>query len=141
MDASILKTVGQIAGIGGLSLGVLLIVFREIIRKNIFPTLSQADAYRLLRLITIAVWTVAILGMGAWVYLDKAGGVVAGTGGDITVRIGQTKNFNSTINADGGSGPCGGAPGGNVKAEIASADGGSLTTSSRGGSSLSRDCK
>jgi hypothetical protein len=70
MEAQVLKTVGQIAGIGGLSLGVLLLVFRDIIRKNIFPKLSAPDSYRLLRLITGAVWSIAILGIVAWVYIQ-----------------------------------------------------------------------
>jgi hypothetical protein len=72
MDADVLKTVGQVAGIGGLALGVLLIVFRDIIRKNIFPQLPPEEAYRLLRLITLAVWSVAIVGIGAWVYVTNA---------------------------------------------------------------------
>ena len=70
MEAEVLKTVGQIAGIGGLALGVFLLLYRDIIRKNIFPTLPPNDAYRLLRLITIAVWSVAIVGIGAWVYVS-----------------------------------------------------------------------
>ena len=50
MDAKLLEIAGQVAGIGGLALGVLLIVFRDIIRKNIFPKLPPpAQAYRLLR--------------------------------------------------------------------------------------------
>ena len=69
MDPQILKTVGQVAGIGGLALGVFLLLFRDIIRKNIFPKLPAAEAYRLLRLITGAVWSVAIVGIVAWVYV------------------------------------------------------------------------
>jgi hypothetical protein len=72
VEAEILKTIGQIAGIGGLALGVLLIVFRDIVRKKIFPTLPPAEAYRLLRLITVAVWSVAIVGIVAWVYVAHA---------------------------------------------------------------------
>lgn len=34
MDDALLKSLGQIAGIGGLGLGVVLLVFREIIRKG-----------------------------------------------------------------------------------------------------------
>jgi hypothetical protein len=72
VETQILKTVGQVAGIGGLALGVLLIVFRDIIRKRIFPKLPPAEAYRLLRLITVAVWSVAIVGIVAWVYVARA---------------------------------------------------------------------
>ena len=71
MNADILKVVGQVAGIGGLALGVFLLLFREIIRKNIFPKLPAVEAYRLLRLITIAVWSVAIVGIVAWVYAGQ----------------------------------------------------------------------
>jgi len=68
MEASFLKTMGQIAGIGGLSLGVLLFVLRDIIRKRIFPKFkSEKLAYRLLRLIVVVVWSVAIIGIAAWV--------------------------------------------------------------------------
>ena len=60
IEAEVLETVGKIAGIGGLALGVMLLLFRDLIRKSIFPTLKKDDAYRLLRLITVLVWSVAI---------------------------------------------------------------------------------
>jgi hypothetical protein len=78
MDMEILKTVGQIAGIGGLALGVFLILFKEIIRKSIFPQLAKKDAYRLLRLISVLVFLIAALGIGAWVWVGTNGEVVAG---------------------------------------------------------------
>lgn len=68
METSVLKVVGQVAGIGGISLGVFLLLFREIIRKNIFPNLTKDQAYRLLRLISFYVWTVALAGIVAWVW-------------------------------------------------------------------------
>lgn len=68
----ILKTVGQIAGIGGLALGVFLILFREVIRRKIFPELPKPQAYKLLRLIIILVFIVTIVGIGAWVYVETA---------------------------------------------------------------------
>ena len=56
MEVNLMKTLGQIAGIGGISLGVLLIVLRDIIRKNIFPKFKDKKlAYSLLRLIVIVV--------------------------------------------------------------------------------------
>jgi hypothetical protein len=55
MDLELIKTVGQIAGIGGIALGVLLILFREIIRKKIFPQLTKEQAYSLLKLIIVCV--------------------------------------------------------------------------------------
>ena len=99
MDASVLKVVGQVAGIGGLSLGVFLLLFREVIRKNIFPKLPAQEAYKLLRLITGAVWSVAIVGILAWVYVGSGatakvdvGPGAVGVGGDVnssTVTVGS----------------------------------------------------
>lgn len=70
IEAEILKTVGQLAGIGGLAIGAFIIVFREVIRKNIFPKLVKEQAYKLLRLIIILAWTVAIFGIGIWAYVE-----------------------------------------------------------------------
>src|SRR3954465_273933 len=68
MDADIIKTVSQTAGIGGVALGIYLLLFRDIIRKQIFPELSKQHAFRLPRLIALLVWSVAVLGMGSWVW-------------------------------------------------------------------------
>jgi len=70
MDAEILKIVGQVAGIGGIALGVLLLIFRDVIRKKIFPMLTKEQAYKLLRLILVLVWIVALAGIGAWVWVS-----------------------------------------------------------------------
>ena len=70
MEAEILEALGQVAGIGGIALGVLLLVFRDVVRKAIFPKLSPDHGYRLLRLIVVSVWSVALLGVGAWVWTE-----------------------------------------------------------------------
>jgi len=67
MDSDLLKTLGQILGIGGLALGVFFLLFREMLRKSIFPALKKDDAYRLLRLIAVLIWSVAVIGVCAWV--------------------------------------------------------------------------
>ncbi|MDM8553842.1 hypothetical protein QUF75_03835 [Desulfococcaceae bacterium HSG7] len=68
MDTELIKTMGQIAGIGGISLGVFLLLFREVIKKNIFPSLKKDHAFSLLRLLLILVWSIAVIGIGAWVF-------------------------------------------------------------------------
>jgi hypothetical protein len=68
---STLKTVGQVAGIGGVALGVLMIIFREVIRKSIFPRLAQVQAYRLIRLIVVLTFSIALSGLAAWVYVQR----------------------------------------------------------------------
>ncbi len=67
VDLDILKVLGGIAGIGGIALGVLLIIYKEVIKKRIFPTLTQKQAFRLLVLVLVFVWSLAVLGIGAWV--------------------------------------------------------------------------
>jgi hypothetical protein len=104
MDAEILKTVGQVAGIGGLALGVFLLLFKDIIRKNIFPTLPAAEAYRLLRLITGAVWSVAIVGILAWVYIETRQSAAADASATVDTGIanaGGTQTFQGPVNIDG----------------------------------------
>jgi hypothetical protein len=96
MDLGLFKTLGQIAGIGGVALGVFLILFRELIRKSIFPTLEKDDAFRLLRLIAVLIWVVAIVGVASWVYVesrpqvDVSSGVGAGrdvnVSGDLVIQ-------------------------------------------------------
>lgn len=70
-DFTMLEKVGQIAGIGGLSLGVLTLVFRDVVRKNIFPNLAQRHAFRIIRLIVALTFCIAALGIGAWVYVQR----------------------------------------------------------------------
>lgn len=70
MDTETLKVIAQVAGIGGIALGVFLVLFKEIIRKNIFPQLSKVHSFQLLRLIALLVWTVALAGIAAWVWVE-----------------------------------------------------------------------
>lgn len=69
-ENSILETLGQVAGIGGISLGVLLLIFKEIIRKNIFPGLNRQQAYNILKLIILLTFFVAIAGIAAWLWSE-----------------------------------------------------------------------
>jgi len=90
MDAELLKTLGQVLGIGGLALGIFFLLFREVIRKSIFPTLKKDDAYRLLRLTSVLIWSVAVLGITAWVWGDR----------NVTARSASTTGPQSPIVTD-----------------------------------------
>ena len=68
MDAQLLRIFGGIAGLAGLAIGMILLLYREIVRKNIFPTLTRSDAYRLLRTIAILSWSIAMFGILCWVW-------------------------------------------------------------------------
>jgi hypothetical protein len=80
MDSELLKTLGQVLGIAGLGLGIFFLLFREVIRKSIFPMLKKDDAYRLLRLITVLIWSVAVVGIAAWTSGDRKPAAVTTTG-------------------------------------------------------------
>ena len=68
MKTEVLATLGQLAGVGGIALGVLLLVFRDVIRKNVFSKLTKRQSYNLLRLILVLVWSIALLGVVTWAY-------------------------------------------------------------------------
>ena len=105
MDAELLKAVGQIAGIGGLALGVFLLLFRDIIRKTIFPQLTRRDGYRLLRLTAVLVFLIAALGLLAWVWTETGSTVVVGDKIDTdcsAVNTGSTSNANVSVACSNG---------------------------------------
>lgn len=58
------------AGVAGLGLLVFYLLFREVIRKKIYPQLTNKQAYKTLRNILILVWLIAMAGIIAWVYRD-----------------------------------------------------------------------
>lgn len=72
MDIEALKVIGQVFGIGAAAaLGVFFLLFRDLIcgvYQRLFPRLSQAQAYRLLILTLVLIWTVALSGIVAWGY-------------------------------------------------------------------------
>lgn len=69
----IFTIVGKIAGIGGLSLGIFFLLFKEIIRKNIFPRLEKQHAYKIITLISILIWSIAIIGVTGWFIINFQG--------------------------------------------------------------------
>lgn len=68
MEPQVLEIVGKIAGIGGLSVGVFLLLFRDVIRKKIFAQLTKEQSYHLLKWVLILTWSLAIVGIGAMMY-------------------------------------------------------------------------
>jgi hypothetical protein len=70
MTPEILKIVGQVAGVAGVALGVFLILFRDVIRKSIFPRLTKEQGFRLLTLVLVLVWSVALAGIAAWLWVS-----------------------------------------------------------------------
>lgn len=69
LDPHAIASFGEIAGIGGLSLFVFVYLFREVIRKKIFPQLNSQQAYKLIRLFLLLVFLFSCSGLAAWVYV------------------------------------------------------------------------
>lgn len=70
-EYSILEKIGRIAGISGIAIGVFLFIFKDMIRKNIFPSLSRQQAYNIIKLVLILTFLIAVLGIGAWVWSES----------------------------------------------------------------------
>jgi len=54
-----------IAGVGGVAIGAFLILIREIIKKNIFPNLTEHQAFCFLTIVVILIWSIAAFGIYA----------------------------------------------------------------------------
>jgi tetratricopeptide (TPR) repeat protein len=57
---STLVTLGQTLGLAGVAVGVFFLLFREVLRKNIFPMLDRGRSYKLLRMVIIIVFAFSI---------------------------------------------------------------------------------
>jgi tetratricopeptide (TPR) repeat protein len=79
MDSSVqvLKVVAQVAGIGGLSIGLVLLVFRDTLRQKIFPQLDPQRAFHLLVLIIVLTAIIGLAGLASWVYLQARASTTA----------------------------------------------------------------
>lgn len=93
MDAELIRIVGQIAGIAGLAIGVLLLVFRDVIRKEIFPRLTRERAYQIIRLLIILTFLVALTGIGAWVWIQSHRPLPLESSKDSTPDVGQFRRI------------------------------------------------
>jgi hypothetical protein len=112
MDETLLKSLGQIAGIGGLGLGVVLLVFREIIRKGAGgPGKGANDS--LLTTLAFLITLVGLAGIGAWVWGNTKGtGAAPSThsiGGDVKATNGGAA-INGDVNGNIGGSVGGAAP-------------------------------
>jgi hypothetical protein len=68
---SLIETVGKVAGIGGLAIGLCLLVFRDVVARNIFPSLTRNQSYRLLRMIIVFTFILGVSGIAAWTWANS----------------------------------------------------------------------
>jgi hypothetical protein len=79
MDLSQLKSLGEIAGIGGLAIGAVLLLVRPLIDK--LGILPPAQRGSLFRLIAGGAFGIGVVGIGAWLIAGMTGGPTASTVG------------------------------------------------------------
>ncbi len=65
---------GKIAGIGGLSIGFLFFIFRDIIRRNLFQKFTKEQGYKIIRLIIVLSFIIGLVGVMGWIYIEKVSG-------------------------------------------------------------------
>jgi hypothetical protein len=82
-----LKLLGEVAGIGGIALGVFLFLFRDIIRKVAFKNLTPSQGYRVLRMLIGGTIGVTLAGIVAYAYAVSAENTQQTTSGDLSPAI------------------------------------------------------
>jgi len=60
----------KVAGLAGVAIGAVVYVFREVIRKQVFPQLTKDQAYKLLNLIVILIFVVGVLGVTSHFFMN-----------------------------------------------------------------------
>lgn len=70
MNLEALSQLGKIAGIAGICVGAMVIIFSGLLKNTVFKGMSQQHSYRIVRLIVMFAGIMAIAGLGSWVYLD-----------------------------------------------------------------------
>lgn len=69
-NLDILEKLGKVAGIAGIAVGALVLIFGGIIQKNIFPGMTKEQGFRIIRMMIVAASLMALLGIVAWIYID-----------------------------------------------------------------------
>ena len=80
MDLSTLASLGKIAGLGGIAIGVVVLLVRPIIDRA--SSLPAAERAPMLRFVAIGSFGIGALGIVAWLVSGLSGGnVTSGPGG------------------------------------------------------------
>jgi hypothetical protein len=72
MDAKLFEILGRYAGLAGFSIGLILLVFRAVLKSESLPRLNTRQVYSLLRLLILLTFSTGIVGIGLWAYLRIA---------------------------------------------------------------------
>jgi hypothetical protein len=68
MESKLLGTLGKIAGLGGIALGIFLLVFQGVLQKQFLPQagLGSAEAFAVILSLMILTFGIAGIGLIAW---------------------------------------------------------------------------
>ena len=66
MDIKSLASLGKVAGIGGIALGVLALVLKDVLASSVFAALPAAQAGQLLLVVIVGAFVIGGLGIAAW---------------------------------------------------------------------------
>ena len=69
MEAELLGTLGKIAGLAGVSVGVVLLIFKDVLKQKLIPKadLTPNQAFHIILAILILTFGVAAIGIVAWI--------------------------------------------------------------------------
>jgi hypothetical protein len=70
MDYHLFKIAGAVAGVGGIAIASVVYIFREVIRREIFPQLTSKQAYGLLNRIVVLIFIIGVLGILAYIVVN-----------------------------------------------------------------------
>ncbi len=70
MEPDVVKTVGQIAGIGGIAIGIILLLYKEFLSNANLKKMDATQTFKTTKLFLWLTWTIAILGLASWMFLE-----------------------------------------------------------------------
>jgi hypothetical protein len=102
MDLSSLSTLGKVAGLGGIAIGVVVLLIRPLIDRT--ASVPAAQRAPLLRLVAMGAFGIGALGILAWLISGLQGGNVTASGGGVAAGRDISGNV-STATPQGGIPP------------------------------------
>jgi len=70
MDPKLFEVLGKYAGLAGLSIGLVLVLYYTVLKLNIFPKVTSENAYKLIRQLMYLTFVVGIVGIIAWAAIN-----------------------------------------------------------------------
>jgi hypothetical protein len=89
--APMAETFGQVAGLAGLSLFVMYMLFRDVIKRLLIESIGPERTFKTLRMLLLLVGAVTVVGITVWGYegdvIESAGPVIKWVWGSVYVDM------------------------------------------------------